>query len=174
MDTSLLTKRERDCLRLVARDRGSGEIAAELRLAVGTVENHIKSARGKLGGVDRFTAARLVAEAEGLSHSLASLQLDVASHAPGNTIRPSSTAAEGEGKGECGAVQETRSEFDHSGTRQADVSKPPQTGGLDLANLTTLQRIVCIVGFAAAITIGFAAFVSAFEGISRRSISLPG
>jgi len=71
-DIAALTSRERECLRLVARDRGTGEIAAKLGLAVGTVENHIKNARAKLGGISRFEAARLLADHEGRSQSLAS------------------------------------------------------------------------------------------------------
>ena len=54
----LLTPRERDCLRLVARERDSGEIARELSLSTGTVDNYVKTARAKLGGVTRFAAAR--------------------------------------------------------------------------------------------------------------------
>jgi DNA-binding CsgD family transcriptional regulator len=78
-DFEALSARERECLRLVARDRGSGEIATELELAIGTVENHIKNARAKLGGISRFEAARQLAEYEGRSQSLASCSTGIAS-----------------------------------------------------------------------------------------------
>ena len=54
----LLTARERDCLRLLSRDREPHEIAAELDIAPGTLANHIKNARAKPGGITRYQAAR--------------------------------------------------------------------------------------------------------------------
>lgn len=54
----LLTARERDCRRLVARERDSGAIARELSLGTGTVDDYIETARAKLGGITRFAAAR--------------------------------------------------------------------------------------------------------------------
>lgn len=59
-----LTPKERDCLRLVDHDRKSAVIAAELGIAVPTVETHLRSARAKLGGVSRFVAARMLLEHE--------------------------------------------------------------------------------------------------------------
>lgn len=59
-----LTPKERDCLRLVAPDSKSAVIAAQLGIAVPTVETHIRSARAKLGGVSRFVAARMLIEHE--------------------------------------------------------------------------------------------------------------
>lgn len=49
---------------LVAPDRKSAVIAEMLGVAVPTVETHIMSARRKLGGVNRFTAARMLSEHE--------------------------------------------------------------------------------------------------------------
>ena len=54
----LLSPRERDCLRLLSRDREPHEIAAELGITPGTLANHIKNARAKLGGITRYQAAR--------------------------------------------------------------------------------------------------------------------
>lgn len=68
-----LSRAEKDALRLVASDRRAGEIARILGKSPNTVENQIKSARAKLGGVPGIAAARMLAEAEGRSHSLASL-----------------------------------------------------------------------------------------------------
>jgi DNA-binding CsgD family transcriptional regulator len=67
MDSSafeLLSPRERDCLRLLSRDREPHEIAAELGITPGTLANHIKSARAKLGGITRYQAARELREYE--------------------------------------------------------------------------------------------------------------
>ena len=64
-----LTHRQRECLRLVARNLQSKEIAAELKLSPETVERHIKAARAVLGGVPRLQAARMLLAFEGTDHS---------------------------------------------------------------------------------------------------------
>lgn len=162
-----LTPRERECLRLVARDQGTGEIAAKLGLAVGTVHNHIKSARAKLGGVDRFTAARLLAEAEGVSHSLASLRLTKDLPGDGDSVSP---------QAHWEAPEPARDAVAHAihADRQVDGAAEPQAKGVNLADLSTMQRIACIIAFAVAVSIGFAVFVAAFQGVGQLSISLPG
>jgi DNA-binding CsgD family transcriptional regulator len=77
-----LTARERECLRLVARDRSTGEIARQLSISINTVDNHIKNAKRKLGTTDRFSAARALAVHEGRSQSLASLGSAMEAAAP--------------------------------------------------------------------------------------------
>jgi DNA-binding CsgD family transcriptional regulator len=55
-----LTRRERDCLELVAQGLSSKEIAAKLGIAPGTVDNHLKRAVKALGASNRRVAARLI------------------------------------------------------------------------------------------------------------------
>lgn len=54
-----LTDRERQVLRLAGEGRTSGEIAATLHLAEGTVRNYLSEAIGKLDASNRIEAARL-------------------------------------------------------------------------------------------------------------------
>ena len=76
-----LTPKERDCLRLVAPDRKSAVIAAHLGIAVPTVETHHRSARAKLGGVNRFVAARMLVDHEA-RQSLTSQGMTIAAAEP--------------------------------------------------------------------------------------------
>jgi two-component system NarL family response regulator len=57
----MLTSRELGVLRLLANGHGTREIAAELRIAEGTVRRHVEAIRGKLG-----VHTRLEAVSEGL------------------------------------------------------------------------------------------------------------
>src|SRR6478609_5511823 len=61
----LLTKRELELLHHVFLGRRTAEIAGIEGIATQTVLNRLQDARGKLGGVDRRTAALIVAEAKG-------------------------------------------------------------------------------------------------------------
>ncbi len=60
-----LTDRERQCLALVYNHMNSKQIAAQLGISPSTVETHIKKVRERMGGIDRWTAARKVFEMEG-------------------------------------------------------------------------------------------------------------
>ena len=51
-----LTARELEILRLLASGYSNGEIATALRIAAGTVKNHISSILSKKGGRDRTRA----------------------------------------------------------------------------------------------------------------------
>lgn len=59
-----LTPRERDCLRGVRALQGSGEIARDLGIAIGTVDAYLAAAKVKLGARDRKHAALLFADHE--------------------------------------------------------------------------------------------------------------
>jgi DNA-binding CsgD family transcriptional regulator len=59
-----LTPQERQCLRLVAQNRSSKEIAVELGISKASVDTYCNRARAKLGAANRRAAARLVAESD--------------------------------------------------------------------------------------------------------------
>lgn len=84
-----LSRRERECLRLVARNFSSKEIGRELGISNHTVDDHIKSAIAQLGVASRFEAARLLAEAEGAPQALGAQPVALADHAAlGPAIAP--------------------------------------------------------------------------------------
>ena len=59
---SPLTVRERDILRAAGRSLSSGEIAAQLHVAQGTVDNHLSSIIRKLRARNRLEAVRIAEE----------------------------------------------------------------------------------------------------------------
>jgi DNA-binding CsgD family transcriptional regulator len=61
---SVLTPQERECLRLVAQQRSSKEIARELGISKASVDTYCNRARAKLGVASRRTAAQLVVSLE--------------------------------------------------------------------------------------------------------------
>jgi DNA-binding CsgD family transcriptional regulator len=66
-----LTEQQRVCLRLVFAHMTSKEIAPRLGIEPGSVDQHIKAAMRILGAPDRRSAARMLAEYEGLPMHLA-------------------------------------------------------------------------------------------------------
>lgn len=64
---SRLTEQQRICLRHVYAHKTSKEIAPLMGIEPGSVDQHIKAAMKTLGVPDRRSAARLLAEHEGLS-----------------------------------------------------------------------------------------------------------
>jgi DNA-binding CsgD family transcriptional regulator len=59
-----LTPQERQCLRLVAQNRSSKEIAAALGISKASVDTYCNRARVKLGAPNRRAAARMMTDAE--------------------------------------------------------------------------------------------------------------
>ncbi len=64
MTIDLLTEREKQCLRLLLVPMRAKEIATATGLSVNTVNEHLKSARRKLGTSDSRSAALLLKAAE--------------------------------------------------------------------------------------------------------------
>jgi DNA-binding CsgD family transcriptional regulator len=60
LNLSLLTPQERECLRLVARQCSSKEIARELGISKASVDTYCNRARAKLGVSSRRAAAQLM------------------------------------------------------------------------------------------------------------------
>ena len=73
-----LSPRERECLRLVARNFSSKEIGRELGISNHTVDDHLKHAISLLGVASRFEAARLLSVAEGSPQALGAQPMAIA------------------------------------------------------------------------------------------------
>jgi DNA-binding CsgD family transcriptional regulator len=64
MRVAVLTPKERECLRLVAQQLSSKEIARELGISKASVDTYCNRARAKLGVSSRRAAAQIVVEDE--------------------------------------------------------------------------------------------------------------
>lgn len=64
MTIQKLTGREKECLRLLLHPMRAKEIARSTGLSINTVNEHLKSARRKLGTSDSLSAAQLLRAAE--------------------------------------------------------------------------------------------------------------
>jgi DNA-binding CsgD family transcriptional regulator len=64
LKVGMLTPKERECLRLVAENRSSKEIALELGISKASVDTYCNRARAKLGAPTRRAAARLAMATE--------------------------------------------------------------------------------------------------------------
>lgn len=80
-----LTETERQCLRLFWQHRRVAEVAQARGGSVNTVNNHLKSARAKLGVSDSLTAARMLAAIENVG-------VQAPTPMPGNSSLPEAPA----------------------------------------------------------------------------------
>ncbi|WP_157801215.1 helix-turn-helix transcriptional regulator [Sphingobium sp. LB126] len=64
-DVSRLTDKQKECLRLVAQNLNTKQIARRIGKSDHAVDQRIRQALRALGVADRFEAARILAEAEG-------------------------------------------------------------------------------------------------------------
>ena len=65
MNLHSLTDREKECLRLLLHPMKAKDIARATGLSIHTVNEHLKSARRKLGTTDSLTAAKILRARDG-------------------------------------------------------------------------------------------------------------
>ncbi len=150
-----LTARELECLRLAGRRLRDKEIAVRLGVGVGTVKNHMASARRKLGASSRLDAA----------DRLLLLDTGAERHIPGHpedaVLSPGSIGSTEDGEGRDGIP----------GKRQA-VSSPSsfpapfRLGG----SLLPMILLFCLVGLTVLVAAAglFAAFVHSVDPVAER------
>lgn len=134
--TDDLSEQQKACLRLVHQGFVSKQIASQLSLTPGTVDNYINAALGKLSLTSRREAARLLAseESEAAASIVQQLHLQ-SSHLAERTEPP----------------ERPEQASDRRPTNSWSLSLPPIGG--DENELTKLQRLLGIsrIGFAAAL-----------------------
>ena len=99
-DLSSLTRRERECLRLVKRGLESKEIARELGLSHRTVDAYIDTARRRLNAGSRRQAAELLASheaSEAIPYRILPEPSTLSVSTEAGTDEPSSTQRQGPG-----------------------------------------------------------------------------
>jgi DNA-binding CsgD family transcriptional regulator len=164
-----LTGQQRACLRLVFAHMTSKEIAPQLGIEPGSVDQHIKTAMRILGVGDRRTAARLLAEYEGLqpAQPLAYQSLDIAPRAD-----PAAPAPMNEGE----RRPHGPSDAGKWGSRADPVPAPdagfrrplplPIWGGKP-SDLGPMQRLGWILFIMVMVALTFGVFLAGLDALSR-------
>lgn len=150
-----LTARELECVRLAGRRLRDKEIADRLGIEVGTVKNHMASARRKLGASSRLDAAA----------RLLLLDTGAERHIP---------VADNEALVSPGSIGSTEASEGRDGVSpgQAAVSSPPSFPGPFRLGGSLLPMIVlfCLLGLAVLVAAGglFAAFAHSVDPVAER------
>lgn len=157
-----LTERERQVLRLVARNRGDSEIGSLLKISAATVKAHIKNARSKVGGIGRYELANAVAESEGRTPSIATHEKRIATPAPGV---PDAAVSDDETERQWEeALNEQRAAFDH---QEAELPAPLPWQGGSINDLNAAQRLARIGTIAFHLIAGLATLSIAMHLLQR-------
>ena len=149
-----LTARELECLRLAGRRLRDKEIAARLGIEIGTVKNHMASARRKLGASSRLDAAdRLLLLDTGAERHIP----DVAEDA---LLSPGSIGSTEDGEGRGGV----------SGSRTTVSSPSSFRGPFRLGgSLLPMILLFCLLGLTVLVAAAglFAAFVHSVDPVAE-------
>ena len=172
-----LTEQQRTCLRFVYRHMTSKEIAPLLGVEPGTVDQHIKAAMRVLGVGDRRTAARILAEHEGLASPPARPPLtpqplvyqppDIAMSPHPVTFGPPIESGPRQHSGwSGGAMREEQRSFNIVASGGAPTLPLP-IGTTRPGDLNWLTRLAWIAAIAIGVALAFGALVSAIEALGR-------
>lgn len=166
-----LTKRQRECLRLVYRHMETKEIARELGISPDGVTQRIKAAMRILGVNRRKDAALILAKAEATDPypPLVYPPRDIATP-PQPAIMAASTEGERRQHGAppVGAMREDQAVFDAaSSLRTKGFQLPLPIWEGRPSDLGSLQRLGWIFAVMLMIALSFGVFLAGFEALSR-------
>lgn len=151
-----VTEREAEVLRLVDRTRSTGEIAALVGRSTSTVDHQIKSARRRMGNLDRYRAAERFRQAE---HSQSASR-------PAPSISPEAKTLEIDGAASDRVVSEPATRLREDRARydaptpaysMEDVDDP---AGLNTSPLVTIVLIVILAAAMMIVILAIPALVS--------------
>jgi DNA-binding CsgD family transcriptional regulator len=157
---------QRKCLRLVYAHMSSKEIAPQLGVEPGTVDQYLKAAMRVLGVSDRRAAARMLAAQEGLAaQPLVYQPLDVASRLEPVTFASSTeTGQRFRPLGE--AMMEEQMAFTATPPLKAQMLPLPM-GGARPNDVGMMTRLAWIAGIVIGIALAFGALVAGVEALTR-------
>ena len=161
-----LSDRQLDCLRLVAQNLSSKEIAVELGISSHTVDQRIRGALQILGVERRAQAARIVTEAAGPYQRLihqspyiaAVPAIDQQEGAISHQIRHADRAG---GAGETGLLTEQSSQL------RSPLVLPFATRSNPRNEMSVGLRLAWIIGIAMGATFSAGMFLAGLESLSR-------
>jgi DNA-binding CsgD family transcriptional regulator len=165
-----LTDKQRECLRMVYRHMETKEIARALGLSPDGVTQRIKTAMKTLGVDRRRDAARILAEAEGLSpyprHVYPSR--DIASAPEPAMFAPSTEGGRQYGATMVGAMREEQSAFEAAPSlRPRGFQLPLPIRGGRPNDLNSWHRLGWILAVMLMIAFMFGVFLAGLEALSR-------
>jgi DNA-binding CsgD family transcriptional regulator len=164
-----LTEQQRICLRHVYAHLTSKEIAPLMGIEPGSVDQHIKAAMRVLGVGDRRTAARILAEHEGLTapQPLVYQPPDLALPPDPFTLGPPIESGRQLHSGwSGGAMREEQQSFKIIPSGGAPTLPLP-IGTTRPGDLNWLTRLAWIAAIAIGVALAFGALVSAVEALGR-------
>jgi len=161
-----LSGRQLACLRLVAQNRSSKEIAVELGISPHTVDQRIRGALQILGVERRAQAARLVAEAEEPSQRLIH-------QPPYLAVVPAADQQEGaishqiRHADRAGGIGETGLQTEQSSLLRSPLVLPFATRINPRNEMGLGQRLAWIIGISIGATFSAGMFLAGLESLSR-------
>lgn len=154
MDHDSLTEREKECLRLLLHPMKAKDIARSTGLSVHTVNEHLKSARRKLGTTDSLTAAQMLRAAEGTPKSSVTIESGSKAEANSDQSRHAETSAEN------AVLVRVSSAF------------PLGTGGRPWNNLSLSWRLVWPILLLGVVALGGGSILAGASELSQLVIAL--
>lgn len=165
---SLVTEKQRECLRLVWRHYDSKKIARELGIKPDAVDGRIKTATRVLGATDRYEAARILMQAEA-GADVRSIVYPP-SEVPTDASKDPSLISwkPGERQAEHLALEEAQAPYRLTSTDDATWFSPALPGsGRDKNDLTTGIKLMWVATIAIGTALAFGVLASGLEALSR-------